>query len=58
MISLNIDMPDKCCDCPCFYDSIVCNAENKVFTDEEREITLKDRVKWCPLIEIKETRKE
>lgn len=53
MISLDIDMPDKCCDCPCFYDSIVCNAEDKVFTEEEREITLKDRVKWCPLIETK-----
>ena len=50
---LVIDMPDKCCDCPCFSNECdaYCNVINKKIDYDHDNFTYVKPI-WCPLKEL------
>ena len=53
-LTLNIDMPENCMDCPFNCECMFCLA-----TEDNRELLYEDeyyirREKWCPLEEVKQ----
>ena len=53
MIKIDMEMPERCVDCPCFngeYEVCQSNDEERLFP-RDMEIKKPD---WCPLIEVKE----
>jgi hypothetical protein len=51
MIKINIDMPDICCDCPCYCENYNrCEIKQEVVSFEE---LYENKPEWCPLIEVK-----
>lgn len=54
-LTLNIDMPKNCIECPFNYDCLFCIAA----TEGERDLLYEDeyyirREEWCPLEEVKQ----
>lgn len=46
-------LPDSCCNCPCEYDSMVCQASSGIDFDEPESFDFyKERHPDCPLKEL------
>ena len=55
MVKIDIKMPERCCECPCF-DKVAygrCNVLRKFLDCDEGSKLAEKRPEWCPLKEEK-----
>ena len=54
MIQIDIDMPKRCAECPCYGDRLYgkCQVTGEWLEDNEGSWFANERPKWCPLKEI------
>lgn len=60
MIQIDIPMPKRCLDCPCYGHAVYgkCKAKEYFFSAEDRIWQEKRRPDWCPLLEERKPGKE
>ena len=45
----NMEMPNRCADCPMCYDYMLCRLEGNYFGELD---CIELRADWCPLVEV------
>lgn len=56
MIQIDIPMPERCSECPCFDDTVYgkCNVLDRWLSASDGAWFSDTRPEWCPLKEVKE----